>query len=241
MTSLLFSLSISFLLFSLSRGSPGSCSPARKQKPTPSAEPSLGECLQYTKNACCSPDHLAALPITAFPWGLCGPLSSRCELYVSRIQCMYLCSPHISAWGHPESASGIQRLPLCHGFCDQWYDACQEDLICTGTSDTANCSQECIQYKQLFGSGKQLCDNIWGDALVAVTEPCNCITPLDQGADPSQNSTPEDLDTTEEGPSGSPAPCSQEPHKINLQKRVKQALRKRSIFVEDVEGSGSGF
>ncbi|XP_053320774.1 retbindin [Spea bombifrons] len=244
MSAVLLSLLSSFLLFSISEASPGSCILERKQqKAAPSAEPGLTRCQQYSNNACCSPD-LAHVPLSPpFPWDQCGRLSPRCDSYVRHVGCMYLCSPHISAWGSPESATGIKELPLCGKFCDQWFDACKDDLICTaGNAVGTNCSQECVTYTQAFGSGRQMCDNVWDHSFIAVTEPCFCITPTQQGAGiSSENPTPADLDSTQEGPSGASEICSQELQKVPSKKRVRKALRKRSVFVEDVEGSGSGF
>ncbi|XP_075437422.1 riboflavin-binding protein-like isoform X2 [Ascaphus truei] len=148
MSALLLSLLSSSLLVSLSEGSQGRCLPGTEQKQTPGAEHQLTECQQYSESACCSPDHVNTPRLTPFPWDLCAPLSPGCERFARRVQCMYLCSPHISAWGHADSATGIRDLPLCHGFCDHWFDACKEDLICTGDSPS-NCTQACDTYTQV--------------------------------------------------------------------------------------------
>ncbi|XP_053575369.1 retbindin [Bombina bombina] len=217
-----------------------SCLFGRKSKLIPTAEPELRVCRQYSENACCSQDQINAPSLHPFPWELCGPLSSRCESYLRRVQCMYLCSPHISAWGDPDSATGIKELPLCQGFCDHWFDACKEDLICTdSTSSATNCSQGCDTYTQIFGTGRQLCDNIWNHSFVTVPKPCFCITP--PGEEPSQDFTPEEPDNNQEGPSGYSELCPTAPPEIIPKQRTRRALRKKRVFVEDVEGSGSGF
>uniref|UniRef100_A0A8C5Q4C5 Folate receptor-like domain-containing protein n=1 Tax=Leptobrachium leishanense TaxID=445787 RepID=A0A8C5Q4C5_9ANUR len=150
MSALLLSLLSSCLIFSVSRASAYIClSNGKQQKLSPSVEPGLRKCQQYSSNACCSSDHFHAEPVSPFPWDQCGPLSSRCEAQISKVECMYLCSPDIAAWHNPESNSGIKELPLCSEFCDQWFEACKDDLICSGNhAANANCSQDCISYRQ---------------------------------------------------------------------------------------------
>ncbi|KAM8972505.1 riboflavin-binding protein-like [Pelodytes ibericus] len=236
MSALLLSLLSSFLLFSVSKGSPGRClSEGKQQKSTPSAEPGLQTCPQYSNNACCSSVHQHTPLISTFPWDQCGPLSPRCETHIRQVECMYFCSPHISAWGNPESASGIMDLPLCSHFCDEWFEACKDDLICPEEHGTAtNCSQDCHTFTQAFGSGRQQCENIWHHSFIAVDTPCFCVTPPQPGDDPSRQ------DPTITGPSESSMRCMPEPLKDLAQNRVRKVLRKRSDFIEDVEGSGSG-
>ncbi|XP_063787261.1 retbindin [Pseudophryne corroboree] len=233
MSVLLVSLLSSFLLFSLTSGSPGSCLADWQQKKTASAEPGLTKCQQYASHSCCSQDQIDP----PFPWDGCGPPSPRCEEYLSRVQCMYLCSPHIAKWGHPKTVAGVHELPLCNKFCDDWFDACREDLICSGCiTSVKNCSKGCITYAQKFGSGQQLCDTVWKHTFVAMTEDCICITPPEKGLGLEQNPTHADLDSTQEGSSGYPEKCY--PHKVS-HNRVRRALRKRSVQIE-VDGSGSG-
>ncbi|KAM3925845.1 retbindin [Leptodactylus fuscus] len=241
MSPLFFGLLSSVLIFSQSTGSPDTCLVNRKQKLTASPEPGLTKCQQYSSHSCCSQEHIDAASSVPFPWAGCGSLSPRCEEYVSRVQCMYLCSPHISKWSLPGSVAGIHELPLCDVFCDKWFDACKEDLICSEITDLdKNCSKGCISYKQKFGSGDQMCDTIWKHSFVAMIEQCFCITPPEEGADATQHgSTHAELDHTPEESSGYPEMCFQDPHSIPHKRRVRRALRKRSIQL-DVDGSGSG-
>ncbi|KAM9311290.1 retbindin [Gastrophryne carolinensis] len=238
MSQLLLSLLPFFLLFSFSWGHPDRCLVERKQKSVASAEFGLTKCQQYSSRSCCSQEHLDFPPSGPFPWEGCGPLSPRCEEYVTRVQCMYLCSPHIAKWGHPRSVAGIHELPLCDGFCDDWFEACKEDLICSGYKNTnKNCSKGCVTYLQKFGSGGRLCDTIWKHSFVAVTEQCFCITPLEAGAEVSQEDHSHvDPDPAQEG---YPEICAQDPHKIPHKRRMRRAVWKRQAPL-DGEGSGSG-
>ncbi|XP_068130324.1 retbindin [Hyperolius riggenbachi] len=241
MSALLLSLLPFFLLLSQSWGHPDRCLTERKQKLMASAESGLTKCQQYSSHSCCSQEHIDALPSVAFPWEGCGPLSPRCEEYISRVQCMYLCSPHISKWGLPGTVAGIHELPLCDAFCDEWFEACKEDLICSRHSNAdRNCSKGCISYAQKFGSGGKLCDTIWKHSFVAVTEQCFCITPLEEGADVSQEDQAyTELEIVPVGSSGFPEMCAQDPHKIPHKRRMRRAVWKRQAPIEG-EGSGSG-
>ncbi|OCT59377.1 riboflavin-binding protein [Xenopus laevis] len=232
MPSLFFSLSISLLLFSLARGSRDRCLPGRTPNLLPRAEANLLECQQYSEKACCTQEQINAHPITSFPWGLCGPLSSSCEKYVSQVQCMYLCSPHISAFWDPDSDTGIHNLPLCSGFCDQWFEACKDDLICKLTNETIpRCADACVPYKQMFKSeGKDLCNGIWGNSLVASPEGCTCVNPVGEG---------ENQENFHERTSG--IQCPKKPRNFISKRRARRDTSSDVLPLQDVEGSGSGF
>ncbi|CAH2272942.1 Hypothetical predicted protein [Pelobates cultripes] len=236
MTALILLLLESLLVFSLSTASPETClSNGKQYKLTPSAEPGLWKCQQYSKNACCSPEHLHTNLPSPFPWDQCGPLSHRCKAQISRVECMYLCSPHISKWGDPESASGLNKLPLCIGFCNQWLQACKDDLICQGDpTSSANSSNSCVTFAQAFASSMQLCDTIWDNSFATEEQPNLCITPKNSlpieprralhKRDIQMNPSISDLDNTEEGPSGS----SDLQNDIPM-KRTRRALIKRNV------------
>ncbi|XP_063305650.1 uncharacterized protein LOC134603520 isoform X2 [Pelobates fuscus] len=246
MTALILLLLESLLVFSLSTASPETClSNGKQYKLTPSAEPGLRECQQYSKNACCSPEYLHANLPSPFPWDQCGPLSHRCKAQISRVECMYLCSPHISEWGDPESASGLNKLPLCIGFCNQWLQACKDDFICQGDpTSSANCSNSCVTFAQAFSSSMQLCDTIWDNSFATEEQPNLCITPQNSlpiepkkalhKRDIQMNPSTSDLDNTEEGPSGSSEFQNEQP-----KERMRRALQ--NVFdLDNIEEGPSG-
>ncbi|KAM4037894.1 retbindin isoform 1-T2 [Anomaloglossus baeobatrachus] len=241
MSPLFLGLVSSFLIFSQSTGSPDTCLVNKKQKVTASPEPGLTKCQQYSSHSCCSQDLIDADSSIPFPWTGCGPLSPRCEEYVRRVQCMYLCSPHVSKWSLPGSIAGIQVLPLCEKFCDEWFAACRQDVICSHTSYLKrNCSKGCITYKQKFGSGEKMCDTIWKHSFVTMAEQCFCFTPPEEGADAvQQGSAHAEIDHAHEESSGYPEGCFQDRQGIEKRIRMRRSLRKRSIQL-DVDGSGSG-
>ncbi|KAL4647918.1 retbindin-like [Arapaima gigas] len=202
-------------------------------------------------------------------WDTCGPLSPGCGDFLRRIACFHLCSPDAARWPHPQHPSSYQAVPLCHSFCRDWFEACKTDMTCTQSSvghwewhrQGNNCSGNCVTYQQMYQNGRHLCESMWGGAFVSVDDDvegteagsCGCLTlsPSDReviAALRAQEEDPDELDTTKTGLPQYRAPCRAQhpdqgitvvPHE---QKNGENTVvRKRSIFVEDVEGSGSGF
>ncbi|XP_070592005.1 retbindin [Erythrolamprus reginae] len=223
------------------------CLPGGKHKANPSAE-ELGVCQIYAENACCSPEVAQELSkANAGSWNRCGNLSIRCEEYLRQLGCFYHCSPIAAQWHHPQQPSALMAVPLCQNFCDQWYDVCREDVICPGNLpwgvDGRNCSQECHSFGQMYKDGKELCENIWGDAFIVSTDPCQCLM-LDASdtvfsTSSSHLKDPKEIDINKAGKERKDrlSPC----RGSLLLQRLRRNLQKDFIFVEDMEGSGSGF
>lgn len=118
---------------------------------------------------------------------------------------------------------------------------------------------------QMYQHGRDLCESLWGDAFVAVEDepeyageageagseggggrPCGCLTlsPSDKdvmAALRAQQDDPEELDTTKAGLPQYRAPCQTKlPPQARSGRKGNYVLHKRSVMVEDVEGSGSG-
>lgn len=108
----------------------------------------------------------------------------------------------------------------------------------------------------MYQHGRDLCDSLWGDAFVTVEDdpedagdggagrPCGCLTlsPSDRdviAALKAQQDDPEELDTTKTGLPQYRAPC-QTQLQAQSGRRGNSVLRKRSVVVDDTEGSGSG-
>ncbi|KAM6475512.1 retbindin [Liasis olivaceus] len=227
------------------------CLPGGKHKASPSPEGQLGVCQIYAENACCSPEVAQELSkANARSWNRCGSLSIRCEEYLWQLDCFYHCSPIAAQWPHPQRPTALLAVPLCQSFCDQWYSACREDLTCPGNwhwgADRHNCSQEHHSYGQMYRDGKELCESIWDDAFTVSTDPCQCLM---LGASDTvfsasyshlkESNGLKEADISKEGEErkGHGSPCT---GNLLLQ-HLKRNLQKRSIFVEDMEGSGSGF
>ncbi|XP_047428543.1 retbindin [Mugil cephalus] len=203
------------------------------------------------------------------PWDKCGPLSPECEGFLKRVSCFYRCSPDAARWPHPHRRSYIQAVPLCHSFCRDWFDACRMDMTCARNwardPRGQNCTGTCVQYQQMYQHGRDLCESLWGDAFMTVEDepeevgeagefgaegdggrPCGCLTlsPSDKdviAALRAQQDDPEELDTTKTGLPQYRAPCQTKlPLQAKRGRKGNSVLRKRSVEVEDVEGSGSG-
>ncbi|CAG5897408.1 unnamed protein product [Menidia menidia] len=116
--------------------------------------------------------------------------------------------------------------------------------------------------QKMYQHGRDLCESLWGDAFLTVEDdpqeagesgelggegrPCGCLTlsPSDKdviAALRAQQDDPEELDTTKTGLPQYRAPCKTKlPAPPRAGRKGNSVLRKRSVEIEDVEGSGSG-
>lgn len=48
------------------------------------------------------------------------------------VTCIFFfrCSPNVAHWAVLEFDSALANLPLCHDFCDSWFEACADDTTC---------------------------------------------------------------------------------------------------------------
>ncbi|KAJ0001496.1 hypothetical protein NQD34_006516 [Periophthalmus magnuspinnatus] len=248
--------------------SEGVCLQDGKHKAVPSPEPHLQECSLYAGNSCCTEEHIQDIfPVSTTsnknePWDKCGPLSPECDSFLKRVSCFYRCSPDAARWPHPQHPSSIQAVPLCHSFCRDWFEACRTDVTCARNwardPRGQNCTGSCVSYQQMYQHGRDLCESLWGDAFMAVEDepeeltentgtPCGCLTLSASDRDKmaalrAQQDNPEELDTTKTGLPQYRAPChsAPPPPPPHTQRRANLVLRKRSVGVDDGEGSGSG-
>ncbi|XP_051898201.1 riboflavin-binding protein-like [Pristis pectinata] len=220
------------------------CQATGSHKASPSPEPELHDCPLYAKNACCSVDtnnKMSISPETA-SWNRCGPLSPRCEQFFKQLSCFYHCSPDTTIWANPTLSNHLLNVPLCHSFCDQWYKACKNDLTCTrnwnsglksSNATQTNCTSECIPYSKMYRNGRDLCESTDGDSFKVRS--CNCLNMDKNDEQVIKALTLED--STKVGANGK-LPCRE---KRSIMNKLKLSIRKRSLFVEDIDGSGSGF
>ena len=158
------------------------CLPGENHKDAPSAEDSMQACQAYKENSCCTSDftrRLANPPIRKignFSWTQCdNTLSRKCEEFMVNVECFYRCSHNTVLWKNPYYPSAILKAPVCAGFCDDWFDACKDDLTCaknwiTDFNMTANgentCKQPCETFREYYNDGKDLCESMWGSSFV---------------------------------------------------------------------------
>ncbi|XP_033181975.1 retbindin [Anabas testudineus] len=117
----------------------------------------------------------------------------------------------------------------------------------------------------MYQHGRDLCESLWGDAFMTVEDepedvgeageigaeggvsrPCGCLTlsPSDKdviAALRAQQDNPDELDTTKTGLPQYRAPCQTKlPLQAKSSRKGNSVLRKRSVILDDMEGSGSG-
>ncbi|XP_078075533.1 riboflavin-binding protein-like [Mustelus asterias] len=178
-----------------------SCLSGINHKAIPGPEPGMRACKLYSQSSCCFSNYteqLAVSPVTKVQntyWNRCGQLSSQCEEYMKKIDCFYHCSPHTFNWINPNNSYSVLAVPICQGFCDDWFAACRDDMTCSRNwvSDWEwddhgnNCRNECIPYHQTYKDGRDLCENMWGTTFKVVSCPCHCLMMDDDDNDVIQH------------------------------------------------------
>ena len=91
-------------------------------------------------------------------------------------------------------------IPICASVCDRWYEACKNDQICVEnvltdynfTEHGENfCPKDkpCVTYEKMYGSGKALCEKMWGKSYVYTkenTDSSNCMVMWFNGDNPNR-------------------------------------------------------
>ena len=146
------------------------------------------ECKAWSDNTCCTANFTEQLNKTrvrdlyGFHWGHCKNISKKCEKFLVEEECFYQCEPRLFLW-HVAKGT-IKGVPICGDYCDAWYDACKDDETCvenwlTGFDFSNNiytCPRDakCQTFKQVYGSGKELCNKMWGTSFRYVDPKCPC-------------------------------------------------------------------
>ena len=172
----------------------GRCLPGAKHKPKPSPEDdSYKACHLFKNSSCCTSEFTNQLAVENvqrignFSWTLCGNLSKRCQDYMIGVECFYSCSPYVGLWADPNYNSSFNNAPVCSSYCDEWFDACKDDMTCAKdwifgfnfTKDGHNqCKQNCTTFKDFYKNGTELCNTMWHDSFRYVDEtkhPDRCL------------------------------------------------------------------
>ena len=170
----------------------GVCLTEKRHKTKPSQEDdSYKGCLVFKNSSCCTSEfaNQLALPVVKgignFSWTLCGRnLSQKCQEYMVGVECFYSCSPYVGLWADPKVKQSFNNAPVCSGYCNDWYDACKDDLTCAKnwvrdfnyTSDNHNvCKRNCITFKEMYRNGKELCETMWDDSFKYTEDQDRCL------------------------------------------------------------------
>ena len=161
-----------------------------KDKPSPEDDSYRG-CRVFKNSSCCSSNfaNQVAVPgvikgIGNFSWTLCGNLSTRCQEYMVGVECFYSCSPYVGLWANPNDTKAFENAPVCSGYCNDWYDACKDDLTCAKnwgsgfkyTSGGRNeCKQNCTTFEKTYTNGTDLCESMWGSSFKYTEDQDRCL------------------------------------------------------------------
>ncbi|XP_065053890.1 riboflavin-binding protein-like [Rhopilema esculentum] len=136
-------------------------------------------------------------------WHRCKNLSAACERFWINQECFYQCSPYVYKWKATEGKPPmevVKGVPICASACDRWYQACKFDQICVEnvladynfTEHGENlCPKDkpCKTYEKMYGSGKALCEKMWGSSYVYTkenSESSNCMVMWFAGQNPNR-------------------------------------------------------
>lgn len=110
-----------------------------------------------------------------FNFNHCGEqLSKKCQKYFHRDHCFYECEPYIGPWvvnvKRSFASERFYQVPLCASDCDEWYDACKDDLTCVQNwgkdfkwkGGTNECPQEskCLKFSVIYKNSRTFCEKV---------------------------------------------------------------------------------
>lgn len=97
-------------------------------------------------------------------------------------QCFYDCEPMLDYF-QVRDTPGILNVPVCASYCDDWFDACRNDLTCVenwlatvdrGVPNSCPPDSPCITFEAMFQNGKGICDKMWKPAIIYSEDVDNC-------------------------------------------------------------------
>ena len=99
-------------------------------------------------------------------------------------ECFYQCEPMLGYF-QIGTTGYIQNVPVCADYCDAWFEACKYDRTCVenwlddfaeDANETNICpmNSNCVTFQDMYGSGKGLCNKMWGKAFYYSSDSDNC-------------------------------------------------------------------
>lgn len=185
------------------------CPRGKYHKVDPSPQPDLVQCAHFRTKACCTNDSVASIendiqPSYNFNFSHCGkPLSAECKNYFTQNNCFYECSPNAWPWITPVPGKTWRKerfyeVPLCQSNCDDWFNACKDDLTCAytwnsgfvwqrknngrgGLTNVCKPGSECRTFRDTYKTPRDFCENVWGPKdYRVVTDDSPCVNFIEQ-------------------------------------------------------------
>ena len=162
------------------------CLRSKYHKEKPGKEGSYFHCSPWENHACCTANTTRNIQVDGtvsmynMKWDQCNQtMSPKCRRFFEMDTCFYECSPNLAPWIVVDKYSKktrrerVVQIPLCASACDEWFDACKDDLTCSnnwGNYSTWNwktgmCKMECKTFKEYFGGPEKFCNKIFNHSF----------------------------------------------------------------------------
>ena len=110
--------------------------PYHKVSPSPEHDVRADtSCSRYSSLSCCtantsySIDQQGDRELYNLYWDDCDTISTACERYLKAESCSFACDPYLGPWKGSKYLL-LSAVPVCASYCDEWFDACKDVLIC---------------------------------------------------------------------------------------------------------------
>ena len=57
-------------------------------------------------------------------------VKSKLSIPIQNEECFYQCEPMLKYFERPTKDGYIRDAPVCRTYCEQWFDACKNDMTC---------------------------------------------------------------------------------------------------------------
>jgi folate receptor len=172
------------------------CLDGRNQKSAPGPEPKLLSqiCMPWTARSCCTSETAEGMRTNPkwlnFNWDHCSrPLSDRCREHFIMDLCFYECSPNVGPWLVSDERKirneRFLQVPLCQSVCENWWDACRDDLTCVDnwatkfnwTAGMNVCPQgnTCRPFHKVYTGASHFCETLMGHSFKVVPNAADCF------------------------------------------------------------------
>lgn len=164
----------------------------------------------YVNQSCCTNYYSEALEsglkflYQNWSYDYCGTMSTRCKQFLYWEEVFYNCDPFARQYVNPKDPyGGFVGLPLCSGFCNDWYDACKFDSTCAfdwstnfpfdtngdyGCASTStypnadrihaqNAPAVCQTFGSMYANGADMCNSMWNATFTYSTDTTKCLSP----------------------------------------------------------------